>query len=159
MKTAIQSPPAISLLLRLAALAVFTLTVVGCAADQGDVAQTDASPAATEPAQSEPESAPEQDDSMFNTLRWQTASEVDNFGFDVFRGDSEEGPFTKVNEDPIAGAGTVDEPQKYVFVDRTNDPTRDYYYYVESISMSNVREHFTPVLKAKAKQPAAGTDE
>jgi hypothetical protein len=86
-----------------------------------------------------------------NTLRWKTASEVENFGFDVYRGDAEEGPFERLTETPIPGAGTVDEPQDYVFVDRTIDPRRAYWYYVESISLDGVRERFTPVFRAAPK--------
>jgi hypothetical protein len=84
-------------------------------------------------------------------IRWATASEVDNFGFDVFRSESEDGPFDKLNDRVIEGAGTSDEPQRYEFVDDTIDPHKTYYYYVESISMSGVRERFTPVGKAGPK--------
>jgi len=94
-----------------------------------------------------------------NTIKWSTASEVDNFGFDVFRGDSAEGPFERINEDTIEGAGTVDEPQSYRFVDDTIDPHRTYYYYVESISMDGVRERFTPVGKAGPKMEAEADPE
>ncbi len=90
-----------------------------------------------------------------NTIRWATASEVENFGYDVYRGESEEGPFVRLTAKPVAGAGTSDEPHKYAYVDRDIDPTKDYWYYVESISYSGVRERFTPVQKAKAKQPKA----
>ena len=31
-----------------------------------------------------------------NTAHWTTASEEENFGYDVYRGDSEEGPFVKI---------------------------------------------------------------
>ena len=86
-----------------------------------------------------------------NTLRWKTASEVDNFGFDVYRADSEEGPFERLTEEPIPGAGTTDEPQQYVFVDDTIEAGKAYWYYVESISMSGVRERFTPVFRAAPK--------
>lgn len=86
-----------------------------------------------------------------NKLRWRTASEVENFGFDVYRGDSEDGPFERLTESPLPGAGTVDEPQEYEWIDRTIDPRKAYWYYVESISMSGVRERFTPVFLAKAK--------
>ena len=86
-----------------------------------------------------------------NTLRWKTASEVDNFGFDVYRGDVEDGPFVRLNEAPIPGAGTIDEPQSYVYVDSTIDPRRAYWYYVESISLSGTRERFTPVFRAAPK--------
>jgi hypothetical protein len=88
-----------------------------------------------------------------NTIRWSTASEVENFGYDVYRGDSEEGPFVRLTPKPIPGAGTSDEPHKYSYVDKDIDPTKEYWYYVESVSYSGVRERFTPIQKAKAKQP------
>jgi hypothetical protein len=86
-----------------------------------------------------------------NTVRWTTASEVDSFGFDVFRAEKEEGPFERLNAKPIPGAGTSDESHSYAWVDDTIDPTKEYYYYVESISIDGVREKFTPVSRARAK--------
>jgi hypothetical protein len=103
-------------------------------------APTSASPAAAAP------SAPYK-----NTIRWTTASEVDSFGFDVFRAEQEAGPFERLNAKPIPGAGTSDESHSYAWVDDTIDPTREYYYYVESISIDGVREKFTPVSRARAK--------
>lgn len=88
---------------------------------------------------------------LSNTLRWSTASEVDNFGFDVYRGDLEEGPFERLNKKPIAGAGTTDLPSKYVYDDDTIEAGKAYWYYVESIAMDGEREHFTPIFQAKAK--------
>lgn len=88
-----------------------------------------------------------------NTIRWATASEVENFGYDVYRGEAEDGPFVRLTPKPIPGAGTSDEPHKYAYVDKDIDPTKDYWYYVESVSYAGVRERFTPVQKAKAKQP------
>ena len=82
---------------------------------------------------------------LVNTIRWTTASEVENFGFDVYRSTSEDGPFERITPDPIPGAGTTDEPQSYVYVDDTIDPTVGYYYYLESISMQGVRERFSPI--------------
>ena len=90
-----------------------------------------------------------------NKLKWVTGSELNNFGFDVFRGDDEEGPFVRINEDTIAGAGSIDTPTNYQFIDDTIEPGKAYWYYVESISMSGVREKFTPTFKAKAKSPKA----
>ena len=89
------------------------------------------------------EAAPEK--RLVNTIRWTTASEVENFGFDVYRSTSEDGPFERITAEPIAGAGTTDEPQSYVFVDDTIDPSQGYYYYLESISMQGVRERFSPI--------------
>ena len=101
------------------------------------------------------------DQRLANTPKWTLASEQDNFGFDVFRGDSEEGEFTKLNKEPILGAGTTDESSRYSWRDDSIDPCKDYWYYVESISTSGVREKMTPTFKAPAKrspkaEPAAG---
>ena len=92
-----------------------------------------------------------------NTLRWITASEVDNFGFDVYRAESPDGPFRRVTKTPVPGAGTRDEPSKYAYTDDTIKPDIAYYYYVESISMSGQRENFTPTFKApmKSSRPPA----
>lgn len=94
-----------------------------------------------------------------NTLRWTTASELDNFAFDVYRGDHEEGPFERLTESPISGAGTTDITSRYSFEDSTIDPYRAYYYYVESISLQGVREQFTPIIHAKPKLPADPGDD
>lgn len=117
-----------------------------------------AAPAAPAPLATAALSAPEATPAVpyKNTVRWTTASEVDSFGFDVFRGELEEGPFLRLNAKPIAGAGTSDESHSYAYVDETIDPMREYFYYVESISMDGVREKFTPVSRARAKiAPAA----
>lgn len=88
---------------------------------------------------------------LANTIRWSTASEVDNFGFDVYRAESEEGPFLRLTASPVAGAQTSDEPHAYQFVDGTIAPGTVYFYYVESISLAGQRERFTPVIRAPAK--------
>ena len=107
------------------------------------------------------QSALPSDQRLANTPKWTLASEQDNFGFDVFRGDSEEGEFTKLNKEPILGAGTPAESSRYAWRDDSIDPCKDYWYYVESISTSGVREKMTPTFKAPAKrspkaEPAAG---
>jgi hypothetical protein len=123
----------------------------GCASSGGD--DLPAEPAAVRTAS---DAAPDQpaDEPLVNTLKWTTASEVDNFGFDIFRGLSEDGPFEKITTDLLPGAGTTDEPQNYVFVDESIDPSRDYFYYIESISLGGVREQFSPVIRSPAKKPA-----
>lgn len=101
------------------------------------------------------QSAVAADQRLANTARWTTASEQDNFGFDVFRGDSENGEFAKLTKEPILGAGTSDETHKYEFRDDTIDPCREYWYYVEGISTTGTREKFTPTFRAPPKRRAA----
>lgn len=96
-----------------------------------------------------------------NYLRWTTASEEENFGFDVYRSESEDGPFERLTDKPILGAGTTNEPSKYEFVDEAVDPYTTYYYYVESITMTGERERFSPIVRKEAKlgrEPAESED-
>lgn len=94
-----------------------------------------------------------------NTVRWTTASEQDNFGFDVYRGESEDGPFVKLTSSPMLGAGTSDETHHYEFRDDGIDPCNAYWYYVEDISTGGERSRFTPIIHAKAKRGVeAGAD-
>jgi hypothetical protein len=82
-----------------------------------------------------------------NTLRWSTASENDNYGFDIYRSAAEDGPFETINERPVAGAGTTNLPQDYEYVDQDVTAGTAYYYYIESISMTGRRERVTPTAR------------
>ncbi len=106
------------------------------------------SPVAAQEAETE---AAEEDPTYKNFIRWATASEEKNFGFDVYRAEAEEGPYDRLTEKPILGAGTTDEPSHYEFVDKQVDPYKTYWYYVESISMEGERERFSPYVRKKPK--------
>jgi hypothetical protein len=90
-----------------------------------------------------------------NTAHWATASEAENFGYDVYRGNAEKGPFVRLTKQPILGNGTTDESHDYKYVDDAIDPCKDYWYYVESISTLGTRDKFTPVFHAPAKRHPA----
>lgn len=87
-----------------------------------------------------------------NTVRWATASEKDNFGYDVYRGLSEQGPFERINKDTIPGAGTTDIPQQYEYTDSAIQPGVVYWYYVESISLNGDRQRMTPIYPSTLKK-------
>ena len=135
--------------------AVLTVALPSLAAAQAASPTPAPSPASAPAASPAPGTSPSPGP-LANTLKWSTASEVENFGYDVYRADKEDGPWVRINAKPIPGAGTLDEPSYYQYADSDIDPTRVYYYYVESISLKGVREKFTPVIKAPAKRPAAG---
>ncbi len=103
------------------------------------------------------QSAVAADQRVANTARWSTASEQNNFGFDVFRSDAEKGQFTKLTKEPILGAGTSDETHKYEYRDDSIDPCKDYWYYVEGITTSGSHEKFTPTFHAPPKRRARGS--
>ena len=88
-----------------------------------------------------------------NTLTWKT-DDVSNFGYDIYRAESEAGPFVKVNAAPVPGTLKPGKVQTFQYEDRAIDPRKDYWYYVECITLQGERLRFTPTLKAPAKIPA-----
>jgi hypothetical protein len=72
-------------------------------------------------------------------VKWQTESELNNLGFDVYRSESLDGTFVKVNQTRIQGAGTDANPHSYKFIDESVEVGKTYYYYIEDISYSGVR--------------------
>ena len=88
---------------------------------------------------------------MPNVVRWATASEKDNFGYDIYRGPSENGPFEQINVETIPGGGTTDIPQRYEYTDSAIQPDTVYWYYVESISLNGDRRRMTPIYPSKPK--------
>jgi hypothetical protein len=71
---------------------------------------------------------------------WRTESELNNLGFDVYRGESIDGPFTKVTPALIKGAGTDSTPHSYKFIDESVGVSTTYYYYLENISFDGARD-------------------
>ena len=89
---------------------------------------------------------------LSNTVRWSTASEVDIFGFDVYRnGCGEDEEFSRLTEDPILAAGASDSTTRYEWTDATIEAAHAYCYYVERIRLDGHRDRFTPVIRAKVK--------
>ncbi|MEM1248645.1 MAG: hypothetical protein AAGK22_19865 [Acidobacteriota bacterium] len=77
-------------------------------------------------------------------LRWSTASEFENFGFHIYRGPTVEGPFARLTEESIPGAGTSSEPRHYSFEDASAEAGESYYYFVELVSNSGKTRRLTP---------------
>ena len=51
------------------------------------------------------------------TLVWSTASEIDNAGFNIYRAESEDGEYIKINESLIPAQGSPTQGASYEFVD------------------------------------------
>ncbi len=73
-------------------------------------------------------------------LNWTTESELDNAGFNIYRSLSKEGTFVKVNTNLVHGAGTTSERRKYTWKDTSAKPNVEYYYQIEDVSLSGVRQ-------------------
>ena len=73
-------------------------------------------------------------------IEWTTASELDNAGFNILRSQSKEGPYVKVNQALITGAGTTSERHAYIYRDSGTQPNIAYFYQIEDVSFSGVRQ-------------------
>ncbi len=79
-------------------------------------------------------------------VEWSTESEMNTAGFNLYRGESPDGPFTvRVNEqlipaspDPLAGG-------RYRFVDRTARPGVTYYYQLEEVERDGAVNRYGPI--------------
>jgi hypothetical protein len=79
------------------------------------------------------------------TITWETASEVDTAGFNLYRATSPDGPWQKINEqlippseDPVSGGS-------YKFVDKSAEPGKTYYYQLEEVALSGTTTRFDPI--------------
>ena len=79
------------------------------------------------------------------TLSWQTASELDNLGFHVYRAFSANGPWTRVSASLIPGLGSSAVGRDYSFRDGglTNGVT--YFYRLEDVDASSKATSHGPV--------------
>ncbi len=71
-------------------------------------------------------------------LEWTTQSETNNLGFNVYRSETPNGTFEKINAILIKGAGTDATPHDYQFVDEKIEPGKVYYYYLEDVDFKGI---------------------
>jgi hypothetical protein len=71
-------------------------------------------------------------------LNWETASEIDNMGFNIYRAESTDGEYTKINGALIPAKGSATEGASYSFVDWSVEKGKTYYYKLEDIDRSGI---------------------
>jgi len=78
-------------------------------------------------------------------LEWETGSEHNNLGFQLYRAASGEGPYDKITASVIPGLGSSPEGARYTYRDSgvTNGVT--YYYKLEDIETTGARKLHGPV--------------
>ena len=67
------------------------------------------------------------------TVEWSTASELNTAGFNVLRGDTSTGPFTRVNAEVIPASPDPLVGGSDVFTDTHVTPGQTYYYQLEEV--------------------------
>jgi hypothetical protein len=79
------------------------------------------------------------------TLNWATESEIENAGFNLYRSESANGQYTKINASLIPAKGTSTQGASYEFIDTDVQNRKTYYYKLEDIGLSGKSTMHGPV--------------
>ena len=79
------------------------------------------------------------------TVLWITASETDNAGFNIYRAESENGEYIRINKTLIAAQGSAAEGASYEFIDSNVKNRKTYYYKLEDINLTGTATLHEPV--------------
>ena len=83
-------------------------------------------------------------------VTWETASEVDTAGFFLYRGESPDGLFPLLIETPIPAQGDPLVGSSYRYEDRDVAWGRRYFYQLEEVERSGVRNRFPRMVEGRA---------
>jgi hypothetical protein len=78
-------------------------------------------------------------------VQWTTESETDNSGFNLYRSESENGEYTKINPFLIPAQGSSTQGAFYEFVDNDVQNRKTYYYKLEDIDLNGKSTMHGPV--------------
>ena len=67
------------------------------------------------------------------TITWTTESELDIIGFNLFRSESESGPYTKINDELIPPASDPNVGGEHSYIDRNVLEGVTYYYKLQTV--------------------------
>jgi photosystem II stability/assembly factor-like uncharacterized protein len=70
------------------------------------------------------------------SIRWNTASELDNAGFNMYRSDKKNGEYVKMNTALIPAKGSATQGASYEFIDSDVQNRKTYYYKLEDIDLN-----------------------
>jgi hypothetical protein len=88
-------------------------------------------------------------------LRWTTESEIDNAGFNLYRAESEEGDYVKINPSLIPAQGSATQGATYEYFDENVVNRKTYWYKLEDIDLNGRSTLHGPVsatLRARGKE-------
>ena len=76
---------------------------------------------------------------------WETASEIDNLGFNLYRSTKKGGRYTKLNKSLIPGLLSSPTGRKYTYADKKVIKGKLYYYKLEDIDLSGKKTMHGPI--------------
>ncbi len=78
-------------------------------------------------------------------VEWSTATELDTAGFNIYRSDSPDGPFTRVNEELIPASPNPLVGGSYSFTDTDVVAGQTYYYLLEDVETGGTTTRHGPI--------------
>ena len=88
------------------------------------------------------------------TIKWSTETEIDNLGFNIYRRETKEGEYIKVNSKLIQSAVTDSFPHDYSYTDDNLKFGQTYYYYIEDVDFSGKKDK-SPLFQITVGQKSA----
>lgn len=79
-------------------------------------------------------------------VEWTTATEINTAGFNLYRGERAEGPFTKINAELIAASPDPLLGGKYRFEDTYVVSGQTYYYELEDVEYGGATARHGPII-------------
>lgn len=83
-----------------------------------------------------------------HVIRWETASEINTAGFNLYRGPTAAGPWERVNATLIPSSSTGVGGGRYVFRDTTADAGATYFYRLEEVELDGATRPYEVVMSA-----------
>ncbi len=80
-----------------------------------------------------------------NILSWSTATEVNTAGFNLYRAESAEGPFVRINPQVIPASRNTVTGSSYSYEDKDVTPGTTYYYQLEDVELSGSTTRHGPI--------------
>jgi hypothetical protein len=85
-------------------------------------------------------------------LKWQIANEAGIYGYAIYRGNSADGPFARVNDTIVKAENAGDNTTaSYQWRDTTAQKGREYWYYITIFNNNGKKTSLTGPQKVRAK--------
>jgi hypothetical protein len=78
-------------------------------------------------------------------LEWETESEFENAGFNIYRAEAVNGNYIQINDELIAAKGSPTKGAKYVFTDNIAKNRKIYFYKLEDVDIAGISTFHGPV--------------
>jgi hypothetical protein len=83
-------------------------------------------------------------DSLVN-IGWETGDENDNFGFNIYRANSEDGEYSRITNSVILSKAGSGMGTSYSYIDKGLKNNSNYFYMLENIDVYGTKSFYGPV--------------